>query len=153
MNIFVLDTIPEKAAKYHCDKHLVKMILESAQMMCTVLHKQGNENVPYRASHRNHPCTIWLGESLSNWVWLQDLSYHMNNEYKKRYKHTKNHKSWSVIDSLPMPDIADKGLTPFVQVMPEKYLNKNAVEAYRNYYKEEKSAILTYKNSEKPFWI
>lgn len=73
MNIFVLDYTPQKAAEYHCDKHVVKMILESAQILCAVHHKNGDSNVPYKLTHKNHPCTIWAGESRSNYLWLTQL--------------------------------------------------------------------------------
>lgn len=68
MNIFVLDSDPEIAAKYHTDKHVIKMILESAQMMSTVVRYVGLD-AGYKSTHLNHPCTIWARTSLSNWLW------------------------------------------------------------------------------------
>ena len=69
MNIFVLDSDPKVAATMLCDKHVVKMILESAQMLSTVAHTNGH--IPrYRPTHSKHPCTLWAGESKSNWQWL-----------------------------------------------------------------------------------
>ena len=59
MNIFYLDKDPQQAAKYHCDKHVVKMILESAQMLCTVVNEiSGGQVTPYKSTHKNHPCKI-----------------------------------------------------------------------------------------------
>ena len=58
MNIFILDKDPKTAAEYHCDKHVLKMILETAQMLCTAHWETGGQ-APYRATHKNHPCTKW----------------------------------------------------------------------------------------------
>ena len=79
MNIFYLDEDTEICAQYHCDKHVVKMILEYAQILCTVLHELGQE-APYRPTHRNHPCTVWARESLDNWIWLRALCQALNQE-------------------------------------------------------------------------
>lgn len=62
MNIFVLDYNPKLAAQYHCDKHVVKMILESTQIVCSVANELGIET-PYETTHYNHPCTVWARES------------------------------------------------------------------------------------------
>jgi hypothetical protein len=72
MNIFILDEIPEKCARYHCDAHVIKMILESAQMLSTTVRLSGIDR-GYKITHQNHPCTLWTGESLSNWQWLREL--------------------------------------------------------------------------------
>ena len=60
MNIFVLHKNPKKAAQYHHDKHVVKMILESAQMLCSVHWVMGSDGAPYKLAHKNHPCCIGL---------------------------------------------------------------------------------------------
>ena len=68
MNIFYLDRDPELAAIYQYNKHVVKMILESAQMLCTAHHCYGDAeqkaNVPYKQAHLNHPSTIWARSCL-----------------------------------------------------------------------------------------
>ena len=68
MNIFFLDYDVKKCAEDHCDKHVVKMILETAQLLCGVHHatEQETPNVPYKLSHKNHPCAIWSRQSLTN---------------------------------------------------------------------------------------
>ena len=132
MNIFILDSDPAKAAQYHCDKHVPKMILESAQMLSTVL------GGPYKPTHRNHPCTLWVAKSRANAAWLWSLARHLNIEYKRRFSHTKNHKSWDVIASLEPAlhsSLPDEFMTPFVQAMPDKYRCDDAVTAYRAYYR------------------
>ena len=55
MNIFYLSHDPEEAAQYQYNKHVVKMILESAQLLCTAHRELGNDDVPYKSTHKNHP--------------------------------------------------------------------------------------------------
>ncbi len=152
MNIFVIDEDPKEAAKMLCDKHVVKMILETAQMLCTAASKLGY-NPPYKATHKSHPCTIWVGESLSNWNWLVEHGMSMCEEYTKRYG--KVHKSQSVIewcrDSGVSPK-SDLGLTPFKLAMPEKYKCDDAVKSYRKYYQGEKSRFAKWSKTPEPEW-
>ena len=149
MNIFILDYDIEKSAYYHCDQHVNKMILESAQMLCTVAAEQGII-VPYKATHPNHPCTKWVRESMDNYMYLLDLAFNLNEAAKERYKRKTDHKSWTVIETLPFPTLPDRGLTPFAKAMPEQFKNiPDAVQAYREYYKTKEFA--TWKNG-KPDW-
>ena len=152
MNIFVLDSNPVYAAKYHCDSHVIKMILESAQMMCTVLNEQGFET-PYKSTHKNHPCTIWLRESIDNWYWLYQLAEELNKQYKLRYQKFSNHKSFDVIRKLPTPNLPKIGLTPFAQAMPDEYRSEDAVKAYRKYYVDGKKHLLKYRTGVEPVWL
>lgn len=76
MNIFALSQSPEKSAHYHCDQHIHKMILESAQMLSTAALKHlpaQSHKYFYKPAYPNHPCTIWCSESLANCNWLIDL--------------------------------------------------------------------------------
>ena len=150
MNIFVLSKNVKKCAAYHCDQHVIKMILESAQMLSTVSSISGRKT-EYKPAFRNHPCTKWVNNSLSNWLWLKSLAKELNNEFRSRYSHTDSHKSWTVISKLEEPKIDDVGLTPFAQAMPKKYrIDGDAVSAYRKYYLNEKTfAKWRFKN---PYW-
>jgi hypothetical protein len=132
MNVFVLDSNIRKCAKYHNDRHCVKMILESTQILSTVCRSYGM-NVGYKATHINHPCVKWCSESLTNWIWLRNLVKHLNDEWKLRFNHIKNHKSYDVAMSLPTPPIDIFELTPFALAMPDKYRSGDAVQSYRNY--------------------
>ena len=69
MNIFALDNDVKVAAQWHVDKHVVKMPLETAQMLCTARHELGEkpESIPYKVAHKNHPCTIWCRNSSENY--------------------------------------------------------------------------------------
>ncbi len=155
MNIFVLDKDPATAAQYHTDSHVVKMILESAQMMSTTVRLSGVEtDIAYKIAHKNHPCTIWTRQSLTNWRWLGSLAHYLNEEYKYRFGHIKNHKSYDVISKLPWPDIPDIGLTYFAQAMPDIYrIEKDSVQSYRNYYLNEKKHLFKWTKRSQPFWI
>jgi hypothetical protein len=148
MNIFILDNSPVTSAEMMCDKHVVKMILESAQMLCSVQTTEA----PYRRTHFNHPCTKWVRESKSNYQWLISHSYALCKEYTNRY--LKVHKTQSVIDwcDVNRPVLPCGGLTPFAQAMPVKYKDENAVKAYRAYYLGEKSGFAKWKNGNQPSW-
>ena len=155
MNIFLLDTDTRKCAQYHCDKHVVKMILETAQLLCGVHHMtdQLTDQVPYKLSHKNHPCAIWSRESLSNYLYLCDLGLELCKEYTYRYG--KRHKSQDVIEwcVTNKPNICDKEFTEPARAMPNEYKVDSVVESYRNYYIGEKSKIAVWKNREIPEWF
>jgi hypothetical protein len=153
MNIFVLDRNPKIAAQYHNNKHVIKMILESAQMICTIHHlTNSTANNLYKPTHKNHPCTIWARKSLSNYRWLKDLIHHLNDEYRFRYKKNVNHKSFDLVQTLPEPNIQDIGLTDFALAMPDSMKLSDPVESYRNYYRQSKADIANWGIREKPFW-
>jgi hypothetical protein len=142
MNIFYLSTDPEKAAKYMYNKHVVKMILESAQLLCTahVISDGENADVPYKVTHKNHPSAIWARESISNYKWLYDHMIALGEEYTKRYgkKHLTILKCSGVLSKAPA-NVIKTELTPMPQCMPDQYkVPGNSVEAYWNYYEAEK---------------
>lgn len=135
MNIFALDLCPTKSAQMQHDKHVVKMVLESAQMLCSAFD-QDKHDVPYKKAHYNHPCTIWARNSYSNFEWLAAHGLALAQEYTHRYK--KTHKSQTVIqwciDNMWLVDMPTYELTPFAQAMPDKYKNIKATKAYQDYY-------------------
>jgi hypothetical protein len=155
MNIFFLDENPTLSAKYHVDKHVVKMILETAQLLCGVHHStdQVTDQVPYKLSHKNHPCAIWARESLSNYLYLCELGLELGKEYTYRYG--KRHKSIEVIEwcIVNKPNIPDIGFTTPAMAMPDEFKVDSVVESYRNYYIGAKISLASWKNREKPFWF
>ena len=155
MNIFFLDENPILSAQYHVDKHVVKMILETAQLLCSVHHTtdQVTDQVPYKLSHKNHPCAIWARESLSNYLYLCELGLELGKEYTYRYG--KRHKSIEVIEwcIVNKPNIPDIGFTTPARAMPDEFKVDSVVESYRNYYMGAKSDLASWKNREKPFWF
>jgi hypothetical protein len=153
MNIFLLDNDIEQCAKYHCDQHVGKMILESAQLLCTALNQRGF-TTPYRSTHVRHPCTLWVGDSLDNFQWLVRLSYALNDEYCWRYDKKKDHASIAVVKQIEDAEFPSLGLTPFAQAMPLQYKDQDdAVTAYRRFYCVEKSAFATWTKRETPAWF
>ena len=153
MNIFILDRNIKTCARYHADQHVVKMILESAQMLCTVVNRNGGR-APYKSTHPKHPCTLWTGRSLSNWRWLRRLALALNQEYRYRYGTASDHKSARVIQELPFPEIADIGLTEFAQAMPAQYrVPGDAVQAYRRFYIGEKARFAKWTRRRPPRWF
>ncbi|MFP4460529.1 MAG: pyrimidine dimer DNA glycosylase/endonuclease V [Candidatus Zixiibacteriota bacterium] len=145
MNIFVLDYDIARCARYHCDQHIVKMILESAQILCTVLNKKGYQT-PYKPTHQNHPCVIWAGKSYTNFRWLCKLAFALDDEYRFRFEHKESHKSIEVIRKIENLEFEDRGLTEFVQAMPDRFkVIGDAVSAYRNFYIGEKSRFASWK--------
>jgi hypothetical protein len=164
MNIFVLDESPIISAQMQCDKHIVKMPLETAQMLCSVWHRYGQGmNVPYKEAHKNHPCTLWAGNDGANYDWLWQHGMELCFEYTRRYN--KIHKCQQVIMNISLattlltPDfIFDKmstEITPHPQCMPDEYKEQDGffspevaiVRAYRQYYVNEKKDIAKWEKS------
>jgi hypothetical protein len=159
MNIFLLDMDVKKCARYHVDKHVVKMILETAQLLCGVHHVTAHntihdtDQVPYKLSHKNHPCSIWTRKSLSNYLYLSELGLELCKEYTYRYG--KRHKSQDVIEwcLVNRPNIPDIGFTEPAKAMPDEYKVDDVVKSYRNYYRSAKSGFANWKMRETPNWF
>jgi hypothetical protein len=83
MNIFVTSSDPVACAKYLDDKRVNKMLLESVQLLSTTMHLTGLPG-PYKPTHRNHPCTLWLLQSKANYQWLYNHAIALYNEYLAR---------------------------------------------------------------------
>jgi hypothetical protein len=151
MNIFALSPNPYRCAVYHNNKHNVKQIVEHCQMLSTACRLSG-QDVGYKITHQNHPNSIWTRESLSNWRWLKEMTQHLNEEWRYRYDHKRNHKSYEMMMTLPEPDIEDHGLTPFAQAMPDIYKSEDSIQAYRNYYRGDKRHLAEWKKRDIPHW-
>ena len=144
MNIFYVYPDPADAAICLPDKLVVKMPLESAQMLSTA-HRvlNGDDwcdfNGIYKTAHINHPCSIWARESLQNYTWLYYHFYALCQEYTNRYdrQHLSFTKLNHILCEAPI-DIPDIGLTTMPQAMPDEYKNSDPVKAYRDYVVNEK---------------
>jgi hypothetical protein len=153
MNIFILDEDIETCARYHCDRHVGKMILESTQILCTALNKKGFET-PYRSTHINHLCVLWAEESADNFRWLVQLAYALNDEFCYRYDRSRDHASINVLREIEYMKLPGRGLTPFAQAMPEQYrVPGDPVSAYRAFYLGDKAEFATWKKREAPMWF
>lgn len=139
MNIFFFDRDLHRAARYHCDQHIVKMPLETAQILCAVLHRYGID-APYKATYAKHPSVLWAGDSAAHFHWLRKFGLALCAEYTFRYR--RRHNCEGVIESLPPdPPLPDQGWSDPPQAMPEGYRGDDAVIAYRKYYRADKAVF------------
>jgi hypothetical protein len=177
MNIFALDSDPVVAAQQHCDKHVVKMIIEYAQLMSTAHRvydgtlyqgrtKNGRnikrwlmpdevlENVVYKASHVNHPSGIWCRQTSANYDYLYTMWKALCEEYTLRYGriHLTQEKLDDILCNRPK-NIPNGNLTELPQAMPDDAKLPNVVEAYRNYYREYKKDFARWTKRQIPEWF
>lgn len=148
MNIFYLDNNTIKCAAYHCDQHVIKMILETAQMLSTAHHICGVDSQIkselYKKTHVNHPCTVWARENSENYIWLFDLLLNLLEEYKIRTN--KIHKTQNMIhciDFLP-ENIPNGEFTQPPNCTP--YKDKEVIDAYKLFYRDKFIDWLTREN-------
>jgi hypothetical protein len=163
MNIFFLDPDPTTAARAQCDAHVVKMPLETAQMLSTAAHKaaeRAGDAAPaglYRPAYAKHPSTLWAGENAANAAWLVAHGWALCAEYARRFG--KTHASLRVIDLaadfLPRTLPAGRAMTPPPLAMPDEFKDADHVAAYRDYYRW-KAVTLTrfrYTRAAPPAWL
>ena len=155
MNIFFLDYDVKKCAEAHIDKHVVKMILEYAQLMSTahrVLDGAESDTL-YKSTHKNHPCGIWIREDKANYNYVYSLFLELCDEYRRRYgkTHLTETKLADILETPPenMPDV---GMTTPAQAMPDECKDEDPVVAYRNYYRKHKSEIASWKTKQPTWW-
>lgn len=155
MNIFAVHPNPKISARQLCDQHVVKMALESAQLLCNVRHGQ-HLPAPYRPFNPQHPCSIWAGESLENYEWLLDHALELCHEFERRFG--KIHGCQKPIEFCSSHRgqlrFSHVGQTDFRQCMPQIYqCEGDAIQAYQNYYRGEKLRFARWNYSAKPEWI
>lgn len=135
MNIFVTDSCPQLSAKALDDKRVIKMILETAQMLSTVIRffdeNYANTKGLYRKTHSGHPCVKWASRSKANYLWLLDHMDALLKEYTVRFG--KQHKSGDLFQALSdfAPRLRDEGLTPFANCTDFKHII-NVHDAYKH---------------------
>jgi len=177
MNIFYLDKDPKVCAQYHLDKHVVKMIVEYAQLMSTAhrvldgkeyfdLSKNGRrvkryklpdvylDRVIYKACHINHPSAVWTRASNQNYKWLFKLWNELCKEYTYRYK--KQHATFMklAVDLVKTPaNIPIGEFTQPTPAMPDYCKHEDSLIAYRKYYINEKMYMAKYTGRELPIWL
>jgi len=161
MNIFYLNKDPVIAAQMMCDKHVVKMILESAQMLSTA-HRvcDGDEYADkiglYKMAHKNHPSTKWVRSNPFHYLWLYHHMVGLMNEYTHRYG--KVHATERIKSGLePVPkQMLENTFTDFIdppQCMPEECKHEDTVFAYQTYYIVEKSGFAKWTKRETPVFF
>lgn len=151
LNIFVVSLDPKQAAIDLCNKHCAVMAKETTQLLSSALWLNGGVG-PYKLTHKGHPCTKWVAESLDNWLWTYQHGIALCEEYTIRYKRT--HACQSKIESMydNKHIIPSKGLTPFALCMPDEYKCSNPVKSYRDYYRGAKAEIAVWPEGSIPGW-
>lgn len=176
MNIFYLDADPKTCAAMHCDKHVVKMIIEYAQLMSTAhrildgkeyidvtangrkIKRWRMEDSKYesglmKASHINHPSAVWTRKTKQNYIWLNRMWNYLLLEYTHRYG--KRHACANYMELLYMwpENISDGPFTPPTPAMPDDCkIANDSVGSYHKYYIEKKNHFAKWTNREMPFW-
>lgn len=179
MNIFYLDENPEVCAQQHVDKHVVKMIVEYAQLMSTAhrvldghewegrttagrrikrfMHPDSLMNTElYKACHINHPSAKWVRESAANYSWLYELWSYLCEEYTYRYgrEHlTKTKLEYFLM--LPPANASDEPFTqptPAMAQYPQCIVEGDSLTSYRQFYWADKKSFATWTRRDKPEW-
>lgn len=176
MNIFYLHKKPEVSAQLHCDKHVVKMIIEYAQMLSTAHRvldgkpyveqnlglggrriqrwKHPNpcmEKTLYKASHVNHPSAVWVRESAVQYQYMYDMFVALCDEYTFRYGkvHMTDTKLRVMLDEIPRNlQLGDWREPP--QAMPDDVKSESSIDAYHKYYKQYKRDFAVWTNRDVP---
>lgn len=181
MNIFILHETPELSAQLQCDKHVCKMIVESAQMLSTAhrmldgyiekrpsqsgkttvkYYKHPNSDLEsqlYKAVHFGHPCTVWTMESDKNYVWHYNHFKALLDEYTYRYG--KVHASSRLLETLshiPVNIPRTDDITQFKLAMgsnPECMM-EDPIESYRAFYQTKQDRFkMVWSNRPIPEWF
>ena len=181
MNIFYVHKDPIISATMLIDKHVVKIIVESAQMLSTAhrmidgtqytgktktgrnikrwRHPNSNmDNVLYKACHTGHPSTLWVMENAYNYHWLYKHMIALNDQFKLRYGHVKDHSTITLLKEIlmyPPKNISlNKLPTDPTPAMPDDCkIPGDVVGSYRKYYIEHKRSFASWKSPGKmPTW-
>lgn len=160
MNIFVLDDDPAKCVAQYCDAHVVKMLLETTQILCGVHHRR---NKPfdgiYKASHLCHPCVVWADATFGNYRWTVELLEALHGEFE--YRRGKEHSAKHLFDHLkrrPPVELlrAYEGLQPFVFVGPDECEAPTVIGSYRALYRQKAMTFkrpMRWTKREVPGWV
>lgn len=150
MNIFVLDNDLLVCAQSLCDKHVPKMVLETAQLLSTAAHQLNflAEEELYKPTHKNHPCSKWLLESPGNRAWLWHYGQALSDEYAFRFG--KTHKSRTIINRLFLFSLSSEPATSHPLCMPDQYKQSSVVESYRAYYRGDKKYFAKWERGRPP---
>lgn len=179
MNIFYLSRNPETAAEYMCDKHVVKMVLETAQLLSTA-HRildgreitvpttdklgrkrwksytelpDSREDKLYKATHPNHPCAVWVRQNAEHYRWLYRHFKALCSQYTLRYGKTHASARLQHVLQQPPHNTSREEWKEPPQAMPEEYQSKvDTVTAYRQYYIADKAYMAKWTRTPAPVW-
>ncbi len=161
MNIFLLDSDIDTCARYHGNKHVVKMITEYNQLLSTACHVFGLDTTGlYKKTHVHHPSAVWVRESRENFEFLLNLNIALLSEYTYRYGkvHAGARLIPLFIDLLDKIPVGTGTRTTFVAVLPGQPVDKSksdlgVISSYRNLYINEKRNLAEWKNRNQPWWF
>ena len=177
MNIFVTNPCPRKSAMVLPDKHVVKMPLETCQMLAVVFSKWyfnwGNDLLPKKdgtpyntekGAFRGHPCTVWAGENIANTAWLIEHGFALLREYENRYN--KVHSCQTAMNAAEKVFeertgktlLCHKEATPFAFAGPDEFKFDTSIDtftAYKRYISSKPWVASNYLRdpSKKPDWV
>ena len=161
MNLFAIDKDPIQAAQWNVDRHVIKMPTEVAQMLCTAFWNQ-NIAAPYKQTHRNHPCSVFVRTSSSNFLWAVQHGESLCDEYTVRYG--KTHASGAIIEwckqNMNKLKFNSEEQTDFAIAIKEdaicrtkdSFATASTVDKYRMFYRYDKAHLHAWK-ANKPDWI
>ena len=179
MNIFYLSRNPYVCAKWHCLKHVLKMIIEYAQLLSTAhryldgyakveltvnkrkitryyfYDNKSHNEVFYKASHINHPSNVWLRQSIHNYNWLYELFCNLCDQYTNIYGkiHATDRKLRKALKNPPDNIPRNISFSEPIQAMPEEYkIENDSISAYRLFYRYDKVRFANWKE-EFPWWM
>ena len=177
MNLFFLHFDPKKCAEAHCDKHVVKMVLELVQMLYTAHHICGTDlpEFAYKISHVKHPTSIWIRTCFENWNYAISVAKYLSKEYTYRYNKIhacEKHITWLLLNTPKFskgtfkPDqsfsykanaVYNKefesiGMTPIPLAMPDECKLSDPIYSYRNYYIMKKRRFARWTSRPSPTW-
>ena len=173
MNIFVTDPSPTLSARCLPDKHIVKMPLETCQMLSIVCSKKWGHDYgelhringePYKTekgAFRNHPCTIWANACLENTWWLLAHGLALCNEYEHRYgkSHSCKNTLMEATTIIPLAtDLWHDVPSSFTFAGPDEFKYDTSIDiftAYKRYVASKPWVATNYLRdpSRKPDWI
>ncbi len=164
MNIFYLHTDRDMNAQYHVDRHVVKMPIETTQMLSTVLRERFNIVAPtdgpgrvYKSVYITHPCTRWVGETYDNFMWTWFFGVALCDEYQYRYGkvHGCRQVLSTIADLQPSADSWPEGreLTYRPKCVAPEYKRFDHVIAYRLQYIHKKTRLFAWTKRPVPHWI
>lgn len=177
MNIFYLSENAKACAEMHCDRHVVKMIIEYAQLMSTAhrildgeeyidttangrkikrwrMKDEQLENGLMKASHVNHPSAIWTRWSRQNYFWLNTMWYYLLREYTHRYGKHHACEKYELLLYLFPKNLPDRTFEDPPPAMPDYCkVAGNSIASYHKYYINEKVRFATWKNRKVPDWF
>lgn len=155
MNIFFLSLNPRICAIMHCDKHIRKMILEYAQILCTAHHLCGRYKNPklWKIAFKNNPCTVWGRTTSTNYLWLYLLFINCCKEFTLRFGkiHSAQIQLENCLSFIPL-GIPNGPMTKLHQAMPDYCKQPNDIKAYHKYYIMEKNYFAKWTYRETPYW-